>query len=62
MIAPSRAKPTTNASTMITLNTGSRNSRIGSTGSRARSSMNTKPMSATTATAYRVMIVGEPHG
>ena len=61
VIAPSMAKPTTNASTMTTLNTGSRNSRMGRIGSRARRSINTKPASAATEMAYMPMIVGELH-
>jgi hypothetical protein len=60
--APSIAKPTTNDSTQHTLNTGLENSRIGSTGSAAPSSMTTKITSATIDPAKSPTIVGDLHG
>ena len=59
--APSMAKPTTKLSTQQTVNTGSLNNRIGSTGSAARSSTLTKTVRASAEAANSPMMVGDHH-
>nr|CRL79652.1 hypothetical protein CPGR_02847 [Mycolicibacter nonchromogenicus] len=58
--APSIAKPTTNASTQHTENTGSANSRVGRIGAAARLSTRTNRARATTDPTNSPMISGEP--
>ena len=57
--APSIAKPTMNDSTQQTVKTGLANSRIGSTGSSARSSTRTNAASAITEPTNNPMITGD---
>lgn len=59
--APSIANPTTKLMIPPTVNTGLRNSRIGSIGSFARSSTTTNAASSTTEPIAIPMITGEPH-
>src|ERR1700694_3371011 len=62
VIAPSIAKPTTNASPQQTVKTEFLNSRIGRIGSAARVSTHTKMPSDSTDATHRPTMVGDVHG